>query len=105
MPTLYSVDSPDFDHNEVGIIYDELGQIDNAISSFRAAVHFSGMLIEDAEDTRIISHTNLAIALLSSSRAHDFERIDEAALNLVRALSIVPDDQSDKDIDLTNNPV
>ena len=40
IPEDYSFDSPYFAHNSVGIEYDKIGQLDNAIKSFKAAIKF-----------------------------------------------------------------
>ena len=40
IPDDYSFDSPYFSHNTVGIAYDKVGQLDNAIKAFKAAIKF-----------------------------------------------------------------
>ena len=59
----------------MGIAFDERGDSDSAIASFQAAVRFSkekgkihAPTDNDSFDTRVMSHTNLGIALMSVKR-------------------------------------
>lgn len=48
----------------MGITYDEQGNVELAIASFTAAVHFS-LKNAGGEDARVMSLANLGIALIS----------------------------------------